>query len=242
LRDNKGGKMREQNPTEGWQERLRTALEDGPRSMSGRALSRELEELKRKEADYAHLRGISASGVHHYLTAENFYDPRRDTLTAMARVLRVRPEWLLCDDGPMTEDELRQQEQAEWKRLEKERIIAVATGEGTIKLGDRFRISGGGPLSVYALSARITDALKIPKRDIPPLWIWSLIEVGTRMGDPAEIETAFDRIGDALATLADAFGIAPADMTDLDGFMFSMVPGLMALAREARRQKGDADG
>jgi transcriptional regulator with XRE-family HTH domain len=231
FRDKKrGGSMATKNSLGDWQGRLREAREKC--GMSIHKLSEKLKEKKEKDPDFALLRSISSGGVHHYLNAKNFYNPRRDTLTAMAKVLGVRPEWLLFNDGPPTEEELRQQEKAEWKKMANRGIVAVATGEGVMKLGDIFGVDGIP--SPYVLADRVYDELKIPSRDVPPPWIWSLIEVATRMEDPGGIGAAFERIGDALATMAKAMKVTPASMTDLDGFVFSAVPGLLALAREKR--------
>jgi transcriptional regulator with XRE-family HTH domain len=81
--------------TDGYGERLRMALEIGPRPMGVRQLARAVADA------HPDLRGASYGGVRQYVEGK-IRNPRAELLRAIAGVLDVRPEWLAFDDGPMT--------------------------------------------------------------------------------------------------------------------------------------------
>jgi hypothetical protein len=86
-------------PTDGYDERLRRALESGPRPLSARGLAGEL------AAEHPRLnRGKSYGGVRAYIDGR-VRNPRMDLLRAIADTLRIRWQWLAYADGPMTEAE-----------------------------------------------------------------------------------------------------------------------------------------
>lgn len=87
--------MARQKRTDGYGERLRLALEVGPRPMGVRQLARAVSDT------HPELRGASYGGVRQYVEG-NIRNPRVELLRAIAGALEVRPEWLAFDDGPMT--------------------------------------------------------------------------------------------------------------------------------------------
>jgi transcriptional regulator with XRE-family HTH domain len=89
-----------QKATAGYDERLRQALERGPRTMALRPLA---DAIRERHPD---LRGSSYGGIRSYVEGR-VLNPRVELLRAIAGVLGVRPEWLAFDDGEMTlEDEV----------------------------------------------------------------------------------------------------------------------------------------
>lgn len=84
--------------TDGYSQRLRKAMDNGPRPLSVRKLAGLLQE------SYPGLRGVSYGGVRQYVEGR-VENPRVELLRAIARTLNVREAWLLYEDGAMTEGE-----------------------------------------------------------------------------------------------------------------------------------------
>src|SRR4030095_6212460 len=84
--------------TEGYEERLRWALERGPRPMSVRGLAAVLQPA------YPDLRGASYGGIRQYYGG-TVASPRIELLRAIADVLQVRWEKLAYDEGSWTDSE-----------------------------------------------------------------------------------------------------------------------------------------
>lgn len=87
-----------QKRTHGYAERLRRALEKGPRPMSVRTLG----EVEIQREPYRHIRGATYAGVRQYVEGK-VRNPRIELLKAFAEILGVRFEWLAYGEGPMTE-------------------------------------------------------------------------------------------------------------------------------------------
>jgi transcriptional regulator with XRE-family HTH domain len=87
--------MARQKRTDGYGERLRMALEVGPRPMGVRQLARAVSDA------HPELRGASYGGVRQYVEG-NIRNPRAELLRALAGALGVRPEWLAYNEGAMT--------------------------------------------------------------------------------------------------------------------------------------------
>ncbi|HUF69829.1 MAG TPA: hypothetical protein VMM79_14390 [Longimicrobiales bacterium] len=86
----------------GFGERLRRALDDG------RALGHNLSDVKALQAavhQRTDARGTSYGSIWSYVNGQAPLEPRREVVEALAVVLGVRVEWLLQDDGAMTEIE-----------------------------------------------------------------------------------------------------------------------------------------
>lgn len=92
--------MTKTRPTDGYSERLKQALESGPKPMSVRALAAEME-----AGPHKHLRGASYGGIRQYVEGR-VTNPRIELLRALADVLDVRAEWLAYGNGPTTAAEL----------------------------------------------------------------------------------------------------------------------------------------
>ena len=97
--------------TDGFDQRLRKAMNHGPRPASIRRLAERLQEA------YPNLRGSSYGGVRYYYEGgPEHSEPRMELLRAMSDVLGVRPEWLAYGEGAMTRDEQLAQEASEEAR------------------------------------------------------------------------------------------------------------------------------
>ena len=89
--------MGKEKQTDGYGERIRRAMELGPRPISSvRALA------QRVEDSHKGLRGATYGGVRQY-HAGDITNPRLELLKAIADVLAVRWQWLAYGDGAMTE-------------------------------------------------------------------------------------------------------------------------------------------
>jgi transcriptional regulator with XRE-family HTH domain len=85
--------------TDGYSDRLRQALREGPNPMSVRRLGEEV-----LPARFPDLRGATYGGVRQY-AAGKVKSPRIELLRAIADVLGVRSDWLAFNDGAMLQDE-----------------------------------------------------------------------------------------------------------------------------------------
>lgn len=81
----------------GYADRLRVAMEQGPRPMGARPLAKELQRR------FPGMRGTSYGGVRQYAEGK-VISPRIELLRALADVLEVRADWLAFGEGEMTED------------------------------------------------------------------------------------------------------------------------------------------
>lgn len=93
-----------QKRTAGYAERLRWAMERGPKPMSARALARALEG--------SGIRGTSYGGVRQYVEGK-VRNPRVELLRAFADQLGVRGDWLAFGEGEPTEAAQRRREMQE---------------------------------------------------------------------------------------------------------------------------------
>jgi hypothetical protein len=89
-----------QKRTDGYDNRLKRALREGPKAMSVRKLADELE----KRPKYADLRGKSYGGIRQYYEG-NVTNARVELLRAIADVLTVPGDWLAFGDGSMWAEE-----------------------------------------------------------------------------------------------------------------------------------------
>ena len=125
--------------TDGYDTRLRDALEYGPRPMSVRGLA------KAMTAQFPGLRGTSYSGVRHYAEG-SVSNPRIDLLQAASETLSVRWKWLAFGTGEMTSGEQLKVEQGDEARraLETEslrnaaRDFREALSEEVPRIGEGF--------------------------------------------------------------------------------------------------------
>ena len=126
--------MARKKRTDGYANRLRQALREGPRPMSVRRLADQLggSDEKGVPARYPGLRGTSYGGVRQYAEEGGVKNPRHELLRAMADVLEVRPDWLSFNEGEITE------ELEQTRALE--RRLATAADAGTLndQLAEEF--------------------------------------------------------------------------------------------------------
>jgi transcriptional regulator with XRE-family HTH domain len=232
----------------GFKKRLRKALAKGPRPMSQRKFS---EKLRGK---YRKLRGTSYSGVRLYLEGSDDKPskPNVGLLRAMADILGVRPEWLLFHEGEMTEDEEKARRKSEWITA---RTLPPREDFQAARIRDAVYEAMGLPVRIAVIRESEDPEvygvlLGIAVEPMPP-WVAALAEVHLRMmaaniagtrttggGVDPDLES---KIGKALADPLRSLGVDPVRMKEEGGgfgsYIFTMVPALLAVAAERKRQQ-----
>lgn len=201
-----------QKPTTGHEERIRLALERGPRPMSVRALAKE---MGRRFPD---LRGTSYGGIRLYTEDSKVTNPRVELLRAIAEVLEVRPDWLAFGAGAPTEEEERARlaaEAGEEPELDYRAEVVRHIKEGFGNGADRL------------FASRVTDTVVIQtwRRFVER----SLGELLFEMKGEAHLGLF---IGKALRAPFDAMQVDPVWFTDeaFEEYVLAVCTGLRHLA------------
>jgi transcriptional regulator with XRE-family HTH domain len=205
-------------------ERLRNRLEKA--GLSVREFHRRMDELG--------VSGSSYPNIHRYLADRA--DPPLEFLRQAAKLLGCRFPWLVAEQGLPTEEEERAEDRA---FVQKATLSAMAGGEGTLRVGDIFRVVPNVP-TIEELNRQVTEALGLPEEE-HPTWGSALIEVGHQLGGTtrADLEASWDRIGKALYGPLAAFEVEPREMEEhnrLSAYILAMIPALLVVASERRRQ------
>lgn len=207
--------MARKKPTDGYDGRLRLALERGPMPMSVRAFAG----LMGAGGGQARpdLRGTSYGGVRSYVEGR-VRNPRMDLLRAMAQELGVRWQWLAHGEGEMTHEE-------EEARIQSSGLAAVRDREQVL-WEQAFEIKAGVSCALLDMDH---DGLvqREGKRIIDiPHWVAPAAEVCRRLRiNPGQV-------GEALRAPLAALGVQPADLShdELSDYIFGMTPVLLSLA------------
>lgn len=210
------------------------------RALDRRSMSvRRLAELM-KDRD---VRGASYGGVRLYADG-GVKNPRTETLEAIAEVLNVRKEWLIRDEGPMTEAEAARQEEVE--RIAEEGLQEVRNGTSA---GDARTPRAREKEALKGAILEIAGSVGSSVDDIP-YWVDGLIEVFKRAArsDPLESSVAGgDDFIDLVAAIRDpleALGVDFETMRDRDGtawadYITAITPALFAIVAERERQRSE---
>lgn len=228
----------------GYRERLNKALKSGPNPMSVRALARKM------QSRFPDLRGTSYSGLRLYVYGgrDEVAAPRHEVLRAIAEVLNVRPQWLLFDDGPMTEEEAAHL--ARTNELAKEALAETPNAERRAARDEDVPRARAKRLIQEAIVDLSGERPRSSEQI--PYWAEGLVEVFRRLLESDLSSLALDEEGaehDGLADVAaavrgpiDAFEIDFEEMRDWPGhaladYITAITPALLALVAERRRQK-----
>jgi hypothetical protein len=160
-------------------------------------------------------------------------DPPLEFLLAASEVMGDEDARYLVQGGPRSGVE-----------VDRTLMVAMASSQATIAMGDIFRVSGAGfdeatgtGFGLPDLSGTVAKALQVAMPDEPPPWAsGGLVEVWhSLVGSGMEPSTAAQAIGRALREPLKALGIEARDLDNvgaLDLYIFAIIPALLLAARE----------
>jgi transcriptional regulator with XRE-family HTH domain len=241
--------MARQKRTDGYADRIKAALEMGPRPMSVRELAKRLGEK------HPQVRGVSYGGVRQYVEGK-VANPRTEFLRALADVLGVRWQRIAYGEGPWTDAELAE-------RAEVEGVgVAAGSRKGKQKKDPLWEqafnlkwdvLEGMGlpaydlrePLDNYPQDGKLftetmaqgeafrrmeawADLVNIHHI---PHWVAPIAEVKRRLGITGR------EIGSALQSTLTGLGIESGALSEESraDFITAMIPVMLSLAAERRR-------
>ena len=221
-----------QKRTDGYDDRLKRALREGPRAMSVRKLAAELG----GNPKYADLRGKSYGGIRQYYEG-HVTNARVELLRAIADVLTVPGDWLAFGDGSMWAEE------------------AVADEVGLDALGRRWSPSRTKALK-QAFGAQVPSVVHAVTAHHWRRLDWRSSTTGEPWGDADQL---LESLAEAMLAPLNALGIDLSSILDIDDraeYLMGVVPFIAsvmerhimqaeieAITRERKQQRQeDTDG
>jgi hypothetical protein len=190
--------------------------------------------------------GTSRQMIYRYLKPDG-PKPPEEFLRAAAEILDpVRYEWLATGDGEM-------EKPRETARVVYSTLSAIASASATVSIPADSPFQPPNGLAdamepafsmVAEVMEPIFDALHVSK-GAKPAWVGGVVSVWRELTESGldGMGDEYKRISKALRAPIDAFDVKLEEMPDdvLSAYVFGVIPGLLALAREARDQRNEAD-